>query len=204
MNTHSIVIRHLGLQDYELVWEEMKTFNGQRQADTSDEIWFTEHPPVFTQGLNGKPEHLIDTGQIPLIPVDRGGQVTYHGPGQLIAYCLIDLQRRHWGVRKLVSALEQAIVDYLATHGIQAQADPKAPGVYVNQAKIAALGLRVKKGCSYHGLSLNVDMDLRPFEGINPCGYEGLKVVQLSDFIEPISLAQVEKELEQHLLANLG
>jgi lipoyl(octanoyl) transferase len=159
----------------------MQTFTYSRSTDTPDELWFLQHAPVFTLGRNGKQEHLHDTGDIPVIKVDRGGQVTYHGPGQLVAYILLDLTRRQLGVQSLVGILEQAVIDLLAEHGLAATRRDKAPGVYVDGSKIAALGLRVRRGCCFHGLSLNVDMDLTPFSMINPCGYPGLQVTQLAD-----------------------
>jgi lipoyl(octanoyl) transferase len=157
----------------------MKTFTDERSAETEDELWLVEHPPVFTLGQAGKREHILNPGDIAIVQSDRGGQVTYHGPGQLVGYLLIDLRRRRLGVRDLVSGIENALIDFLASQGIVAQARKEAPGVYVGAAKIAALGLRIRKGRSYHGFSLNVDMDLEPFTRINPCGYEGLEVTQL-------------------------
>jgi lipoyl(octanoyl) transferase len=174
-----LVVRHLGLVDYQQTFEAMRDFSAARTAATPDEIWLLQHPPTFTQGRNGKAEHLLDPGAIPLFQIDRGGQATYHGPGQLVAYLLLDLRRRRMGVRQLVSAMEQAVIGLLADHGIDASARPDAPGVYVAGAKVAALGLRIKRGCSYHGLSLNVEMDLAPFSRINPCGYRGLAVTDL-------------------------
>jgi len=173
------LIHHLGLRDYESVWREMQDFTARRNADTADEIWLLEHPPVFTLGLNGKREHLLSPGDIPIVKCDRGGQVTYHGPGQLIAYLLLDLKRRGLGVKEMVRRMEQVVIDLLGDYGIEGQRRVGAPGIYVNGKKIAALGLRVRRGCSYHGLSLNVDMDLEPFSRINPCGYEGLETTQL-------------------------
>lgn len=172
-------IKRLGLRGYEPVWREMQAFTAARTADTADELWLVEHPPVYTQGLAGKPEHLprVDNG-IPVVKTDRGGQITYHGPGQVVIYTLIDLRRRGLGVRPLVRKLERAVIELLAHHGVSAEGREDAPGVYVGGAKIAALGLRVRNGCCYHGLSLNVDMDLTPFEAINPCGYPGLTVTQ--------------------------
>jgi lipoyl(octanoyl) transferase len=159
----------------------MQAFTDNRNANTPDELWFLEHPPVFTLGRNGKQEHLHDTGNIPVISVDRGGQVTYHGPGQLIAYPLLNIKRRQLGVQSLVRLLEQTVIDLLTDYSLRAQRRAKAPGVYVNDCKVAALGLRIRKGCSFHGLSLNVDMDLAPFAMIDPCGYSGLEVTQLRD-----------------------
>lgn len=177
----TVMVRHLGMQPYLDVWQRMQAFNAGRDSSSADEIWLLQHPPVFTLGLNGKPEHVLDAGDIPLVQADRGGQVTYHGPGQLIAYLMFDVRRHQLGVRQMVSGLEQSVVDLLADDNIEAYANPKAPGVYVDGAKIAALGLRVKSGGTYHGLSLNVDMDLSPFQRINPCGYPGLQVINLRD-----------------------
>jgi lipoyl(octanoyl) transferase len=174
-----VLVRRLGRRDYEPVWREMQAFTAARDADTPDELWLVEHPPVYTQGLAGKPEHLprIDNG-IPVVKTDRGGQITFHGPGQVVIYTLIDLRRRGIGVRLLVRKLERAVIELLAAYDVDAEGREDAPGVYVGGAKIAALGLRVRNGCCYHGLSLNVDMDLKPFEAINPCGYPGLAVTQ--------------------------
>ena len=172
-------VKYLGLVEYTATWQAMQAFTAQRNADTPDELWLLQHPPVFTLGLAGKREHILSTSDIPIIPIDRGGQVTYHGPGQVIAYVLLDLKRRGYGVRELVQRMEQALIDLLSAYGIAAVRRVKAPGVYVDERKIAALGLRIKQGRSYHGLALNVDMDLAPFLAINPCGYEGLEVTQL-------------------------
>jgi lipoyl(octanoyl) transferase len=171
-----LYVRHLGRVDYEPTWRAMQAFTAGRAPDTPDELWLLEHPPVYTQGQAGKPEHLIATTDIPVVPIDRGGQITYHGPGQVVVYVLVDLRRRGYGIRELVTRMEQAVIDLLATRGVMAERRAGAPGVYVDGAKIAALGLRVKHGCTYHGLALNVDMDLRPFAAINPCGYPGLAV----------------------------
>ena len=182
----------------------MQAFTLQRHADTQDEIWLLEHPPVFTQGMNGKPEHLLLPGDIPVVPVDRGGQVTYHGPGQLVAYVMLDLAWLGIGIRRLVEALEQSVIDWLALQGITAKARRDAPGVYVEGAKIAALGLRVKRGCSYHGLALNVDMDLEPFSRINPCGYPGLASTQLMDLSgEDIDMDMVNREFTEVLVGRV-
>ncbi|EED36461.1 lipoyltransferase [Luminiphilus syltensis NOR5-1B] len=172
-------LRRLGLVEYPSVFEQMKAFTKAREADAEDELWLLQHPPVFTQGISGKEEHILAPGDIPVIQIDRGGQVTYHGPGQWVVYLLIDIRRAGIGVRQLVTLIEGSVIDLLAGFGIKAEADPKAPGVYVNGAKIAALGLKVSKGCSYHGVSLNVDMDLEPFQRINPCGYQGLAVTSV-------------------------
>ncbi len=195
----SLCVKHLGLVDYESTWHAMQTFTAQRNTDTPDELWLLQHPPVFTLGLAGKREHIFSTGDIPIIPVDRGGQVTYHGPGQVIAYVLLDLKRRGYGVRELVHRMEQALIDLLSAYDIQAERRFKAPGVYVAGRKIAALGLRIKQGRSYHGLALNVDMDLAPFLVINPCGYEGLEVTQLRTLCVDDSPALVAHKLTMQL-----
>ena len=196
--------RHLGRQDYEPVFAAMRAFTEARTADTADELWSVEHPPVFTQGLAGKPEHLLAPGDIPVIPVDRGGQVTYHGPGQAVVYCLLDVRRLGLSVRALVTALEQAVIELLAAYGVAAHARPDAPGVYVDDAKIAALGLRLRQGRSYHGLSLNVAMDLEPFTRINPCGYRGLRVTQWRDLGIDLSPDAAAAELLPRLGHRLG
>lgn len=195
----ALLVKRPGRVDYEAAWEAMRAFTAGRDGDTPDEIWLVEHPSVFTLGQAGKPEHLLHTSDIPLVKSDRGGQITYHGPGQLVAYLLIDLTRRGLKVRQLVSVMEQALIDCLAEYGIPAERVAGAPGVYVDAAKIAALGLRVRNGRSYHGLSLNVDMDLKPFSWINPCGYEGLKTTQLADFGVQDSLDAVGARLLGHL-----
>ena len=194
-----LVVRHLGRAAYEPVWRDMQVFTDGRDANTADELWLLEHPPVFTLGRNGKPEHVHDTRGIPLIQVDRGGQVTYHGPGQLIAYVMLDLRRRGMGVQSLVRLLEQAVIDLLAGYAVMAHRREKAPGVYVEDRKIAALGLRVRRGCSFHGLSLNVDMDLSPFRMINPCGYEGLEVTRMSDLGIDAPPELVATQLSRHI-----
>jgi len=175
-------IRNLGLADYEDTLQAMQVFTQNRNEETNDELWIVEHPSVFTLGRNGKEEHILQTSTIPIIKVDRGGQVTYHGPGQIVMYFLLDLHRRKLGIRSLVTLIEDCIIELLHGYGVSANSDPKAPGVYVNSKKIAALGLRVSKGRTTHGLSLNVDMDLTPFSYINPCGYKGLEVVQTSNY----------------------
>ena len=177
----ALICQHLGRCDYQPVFEAMQAFTAARDADTPDELWRVEHPPVFTLGLAGKPEHLLAPGAIPVIQTDRGGQVTYHGPGQVVVYCLLDVKRLGLTVRSLVTALEEAVIELLADYRIAAHARPTAPGVYVDDAKIAALGLRIRQGRCYHGVSLNVAMDLEPFTRINPCGYPGLRVTQLRD-----------------------
>lgn len=191
----SVIVRYLGMQDYQDTLQRMQAFNAGRQADTADEIWLLQHPPVFTLGLNGKAEHVLDAGDIPLVQTDRGGQVTYHGPGQLIAYVLLDVRRNRLGIRQMVSRLEQAVIDLLARNKVSAYARKDAPGVYVNEAKIAALGLRVKSGGTYHGLSLNVNMDLTPFRRINPCGYPGLAVLNMADLGLGYTVDQVSELL---------
>jgi lipoyl(octanoyl) transferase len=196
-------VRRLGLMDYEPVWRAMQTFTDQRDVDTPDELWLVEHPPVFTQGQAGRAEHILAPGDIPIIQVDRGGQVTYHGPGQIVAYPLIDISRLGLGVRKLVTGIEQAIIDVLQSYGVEAQLLKGAPGVYIDGIKIASLGLRIRKGKSFHGLSFNVNMDLEPFQRINPCGYEGLQVTNLSAFTE-VSIREVEDRLIAGLSEVLG
>jgi lipoyl(octanoyl) transferase len=203
-----LIIKYLGRSDYEETWQAMKQFTDQRDANTADELWITEHDPVFTQGLNGKPEHILQSSNIPVVQIDRGGQITYHGPGQLVLYCLLNIQRLSFGVRTLVSIIEQSIVELLVRYDIDAFSRRDAPGVYVNLAsvgydevqsgqiaKIAALGLRIRKGCCYHGLSLNINMDLKPFSNINPCGFEGLAVTQMVELNSSVSVEKVGREL---------
>jgi lipoyl(octanoyl) transferase len=203
-----LIIKYLGRSDYEETWQAMKQFTDQRDANTADELWITEHDPVFTQGLNGKPEHILQSSNIPVVQIDRGGQITYHGPGQLVLYCLLNIQRLSFGVRTLVSIIEQSIVELLVKYDIDAFSRRDAPGVYVNLAsvgydevqsgqiaKIAALGLRIRKGCCYHGLSLNINMDLKPFSNINPCGFEGLAVTQMVELNSSVSVEKVGREL---------
>jgi lipoyl(octanoyl) transferase len=197
-------VEWLGRQPYEPVWARMQAFTDLRTAATPDEFWLLEHEPVFTQGRAGKPEHLLAPGPIPVVRSDRGGQVTYHGPGQLMVYTLLDLNRLGLGIRSLVTALEQAVVDCLAGYGIAARGRRDAPGVYVGEAKIASLGLRVRKGCSYHGLALNVCMDLAPFARINPCGYRGLAMTQIADLGGPGDVREVGRDLLPRLLQQLG
>jgi lipoyl(octanoyl) transferase len=197
-------LRRLGHRNYEPVWRDMQAFTAARQPDDPDQLWLVEHPPVYTLGLNGKLDHLLAPGDVPVLRVDRGGQITYHGPGQVVAYLLLDLQRRRLGVRDLVSLIEQSVIDLLRGYDIIAESRRDAPGVYVDGAKIAALGLRVRHGCCYHGLALNVDMDLEPFAGINPCGYAGMQVTQLSALGGPGDLEQVGDTLADHLAARLG
>ena len=194
----------LGTREYAPVFEEMKAFNANRIADTEDELWVVEHPSVFTQGLAGKPEHLLASSDIPVVQIDRGGQITYHGLGQLVVYTLIDFKRRKTSVRHIVSALENAIIATLAQYNIQSTNDPNRPGVYVGKRKIASLGLRIKNGSVYHGLALNVNMDLEPFHQINPCGYAGLEMTQIADYVQPApSLDEVADKLTAHLMREL-
>lgn len=195
--------RDLGLIDYEPTWQAMQRFTDGRDRQTPDEIWLVQHPPVFTQGQSGKPEHLLLPGDIPVVQVDRGGQVTYHGPGQLVVYLLLDVRRLGFGVRELVTRIENSLIDLLASYGVTAAARPEAPGVYVDGAKIASLGLRIRNGCSFHGLALNVDMDLEPFQRINPCGYAGLAMTQLRDLAGPIEFAEVSARLRAQLVRHL-
>jgi lipoyl(octanoyl) transferase len=204
MATNSIEIRQLGRSDYRATWDAMKAYTRDRDAQSIDQIWITEHAPVFTQGLNGRAEHVHEAGDIPLIQIDRGGQVTYHGPGQVVLYCMLDLNRLGIGVKRLVSLLEDSVIEWLGRHGIAADRRAGAPGVYVGDAKIAALGLRIRKGCCYHGLSFNVDMDLEPFSRIDPCGFRGLAVTQLSELGIDLDLGQVGIELAQTVMGNLG
>lgn len=199
----NLQVKRLGRVDYEPTWQAMLSFTQQRTGDTPDEIWIVEHDPVFTLGQAGKPEHLLTDVGIPVVKIDRGGQITYHGPGQVVLYLLLDLTRLKIKVRELVTAIEQAVIDFLASHGLAAERHSGAPGVYVGEAKIAALGLKIKNGCSYHGLSLNVDMDLSPFAAINPCGYAGLKVVQTKDFNIPLTVEEAGEQLTQHLQQQL-
>ncbi len=202
--TPELRVRRLGLVEYEPTWRAMQVFTARRDAGTPDEIWVLQHPPIYTLGLAGKSEHLPrrENG-IPVIKVDRGGQITYHGPGQIVVYLLLDLRRRGLGVRPLVRRMEDAVIDLLADYGVAARGSADAPGVYVGEAKIAALGLRIKNACCYHGLALNVDMDLTPFHAINPCGYPGLAVTQLRDLGITDELELIGTKLTQHLLSAL-
>jgi lipoyl(octanoyl) transferase len=198
------LIRHLGLAAYEPTWRAMQRLTDERTQETADEIWFVEHPPVFTLGLNASREHLLNTGDIDIVQIDRGGQVTYHGPGQLVVYPLLNLRRLKLGVRDLVVALENAVIDYAAERGVTAAGSRQAPGVYVDGAKLASIGLRIRRGASYHGMSLNVSMDLRPFERINVCGYQGLRVTRLNDLGVLDDVSTVARDLTPHLLRRLG
>jgi len=200
-------IRHglaVGLQDYATTWQAMRDFTDTRDTETADELWWLVHSPVLTLGQAGKPEHILGAGDIPVVKTDRGGQVTYHGPGQLVGYLLFDLRRMGFGVRDLVSAIESAIIDLLLDYSVAAVARRDAPGVYVDGRKVAALGLRIRKGCSYHGLSLNVDMDLTPFERINPCGYPGLEVCRTQDLGIEADIGTLANQLTSHLMARFG
>lgn len=199
----TLAVKALGRIDYAPTFAAMQAFTLARDATTPDELWLCEHPPVFTQGLSGKPEHLLADIGIPVMQIDRGGQITYHGPGQVVAYLLLDLRRRNIKVRELVTRIEQAVINLLADYGVAAERQANAPGVYVGGAKIAALGLRIKGGCSYHGVSLNVDMDLVPYRSINPCGYPGLTVTQLADLTHERDVTKVGDALARHLIAQL-
>lgn len=200
----NIIVRALGLQDYLPIWKAMQKFTAERDETTPDELWCLEHTSTFTTGLNNKKEHLLKIKDIPIINIDRGGQVTYHGPGQLIVYTLIDLERLNIGVKDLVNAIEKSIIQLLKQYNIHATGEKGAPGVYVNKKKIAALGLRIKHNKSYHGLALNIDMDLAPFKQINPCGYKGLEVTQVSDLKYGVSLSDIEIDLTSQLSLILG
>lgn len=200
----TLFVRHLGQRDYQPTWQAMQDFTNQRTPDTPSELWVVEHPPVYTQGQAGKPEHLLAPNQIPVVQTDRGGQITYHGPGQMVIYVLISLREAGLGVRALVSAMELSVINLLADYGVTAEAQPKAPGVYVNQAKISALGLRVRRGYTFHGLALNVDMDLSPFAAINPCGYPGLQVTQTKDQGIEADQATLTQQLIGYLNKHMG
>ena len=199
-----MIVRSLGRQEYEPLWRKMQQFTDERDSDTPDEIWFTEHSPVFTLGMNASRDHLIAPGNIPVVQVDRGGQVTYHGPGQLMVYPLIDLKRARLGVRDLVTALEQCVVDLVAGLGIAAASRKDAPGVYVDGTKIASVGLRVRRGASYHGMALNIDVDLEPFSRINPCGFSDLAVTDLRALGVGEERDAIRDNVLKHLLAHLG
>jgi lipoyl(octanoyl) transferase len=193
----------MGFAEYTPTWQAMQQFTAQRTTDTRDEIWLLQHPPVYTQGLAGKPEHLLRANGIPVVKIDRGGQITYHGPGQIVAYLLLDLRRWKINVRELVRLMERSVIALLAEHGVEAQGREDAPGVYVGEAKIAALGLKIKHGCCYHGLAFNVDMDLAPFDNINPCGYAGLRVTQARDVGVTTPINELEERLAQNLISLL-
>lgn len=199
-----LVVKNLGKESYAETFQAMKSFTDSRDERSADEFWFVQHPPVYTFGQAGKLEHLLTPGDIPVIHSDRGGQVTYHGPGQLVCYLLLDIRRLQLGVRDLVTAIEQSIVQLINSYGVAAEAKPEAPGVYVDDRKLAALGLRIRKGCSYHGLSLNVDMDLNPFSNINPCGIEGIEVVDMKRLGIDRPMAKVISELTDILIQQIG
>ncbi|MEX0603679.1 MAG: lipoyl(octanoyl) transferase LipB [Marinobacter sp.] len=199
-----LIIRTLGVQPYLETWQAMKDLTASRGPETPDELWCVEHPPVYTQGQAGKPEHILAPGNIPVVQVDRGGQVTYHGPGQLVVYLMIDLSRSKTGIRSLVDLIEQSLVRVLAYQGIDAAPRPDAPGVYVGDSKIASLGLRVRRGCSFHGLALNVAMDMEPFARINPCGYAGLAMSQVQDFAPGATVTELAAGLTDELASRLG
>jgi lipoyl(octanoyl) transferase len=200
----TVIIRQRGMQDYISCWHAMQEFTQQRNENTCDEIWLLEHPPVFTQGQNGKPEHLLSPGDIPVVQVDRGGQVTYHGPGQLMAYTLVDVKRKKLNVRQLVTALEQSVIELLANQNITALAKREAPGVYVENKKICSVGLRIRRGCAYHGLALNIAMDLSPFTRINPCGFATLEVTQLRTYAHDAEVNNTGLTLCSYLKKNLN
>jgi lipoyl(octanoyl) transferase len=199
----TLVVKQLGQRDYLPVWQAMHDFTDSRDETTQDEVWLVEHNPVFTQGQAGKAEHILSQGDIPVVQSDRGGQVTYHGPGQLVAYFLIDLRRKKLGVRELVTHIENMVINTLKHYQIESAARPDAPGVYVDNKKICSLGLRIRKGCSFHGLALNINMDLSPFLRINPCGYQGMEMVQVSQLGGPDEVSQVAKQLVEELVALL-
>ncbi|WP_194437103.1 lipoyl(octanoyl) transferase LipB [Vibrio fluminensis] len=199
----TLVVKHLGKQDYEPIWRAMHEFTNTRSDESRDEIWFVEHNPVFTQGQAGKAEHLLNTGDIPVVQSDRGGQVTYHGPGQLVVYFLINLRRKNIGVRDLVTHIENLVINTLKAYNIDSAARPDAPGVYVDNKKICSLGLRIRRGCSFHGLALNINMDMTPFLRINPCGYAGMEMVQVSQLGGPDNVDTVAEQLLKELVALL-
>ena len=200
----TLIVRRLGMQDYASVWQAMHDFTDQRSENCADEVWLVEHPPVFTQGQAGKAEHLLACGDIPVIQSDRGGQVTYHGPGQIVMYVLVDLRRRRLGVRELVSHIENTVINTLAHFSLTAAARADAPGVYIDNKKICSLGLRIRRGCSFHGLALNINMDLSPFTRINPCGYAGMEMTQTKDLGGPETVTEVEPVLVQEFIKLLG
>ncbi|MDH5649320.1 MAG: lipoyl(octanoyl) transferase LipB [Gammaproteobacteria bacterium] len=200
-----MIVRQLGTVEYTRSWEQMKSFNSERDSATADEIWLLQHPPVFTQGLKYRPEHEpVDYKTIPVVHSDRGGDITYHGPGQLVAYLLIDMKRKNMGIKTLVTAIEESIMNLLEDHNISGKRKSGAPGIYVTEKKIASLGLRVRQGASYHGLSLNVDMDLKPFSAIPPCGFRSLEMTQIADFYPNPQINDIGSRLVAHLGRNLG
>ena len=199
-----VIIRQLGLQNYLATWQAMQQFTQQRHENTPDEIWILEHPPVFTQGQNGKAEHLLAPGDIPVIKVDRGGQITYHGPGQIVIYILIDIKRKPFNVREIVTLLENSVIDLLTEYQINAMAKREAPGVYIDRKKICSIGLRIKRGCTFHGLAFNVAMNMEPFSRIHPCGFPDLVMTQLSELYPNIDIAMIGNKLIEYLITNLG
>lgn len=198
------IVRHLGRVDYEPTWRAMQRFTDERNAATPDEIWFLEHPPVFTLGMNASPAHVLAPGDIPVVQIDRGGQVTYHGPGQLVVYPLVDLRRAKLGARDIVTALEKSVIQMAAEFGITAEARREAPGIYVGGRKLGSVGIRIRRHSSYHGLAVNVNLDLEPFQRINPCGYQGLEMTQLAQLGGPGTVERAADALEPHLLRALG
>lgn len=204
MTASSVIIRVLGQEAYQTSWDQMRAFTQSRNEASPDEIWLLEHAPVFTQGQNGKAEHVLNPGNIPIIKTDRGGQVTYHGPGQLMVYVLIDLKRKGFNVRQLVTLLEQSVIDFLANHHIQAIAKQDAPGVYVNNKKICSIGLRIRKGCSYHGIAFNIGMNLEPFNRINPCGFKGLQMTELIELIPALFDGNQKAPITTQTVMNIG
>lgn len=204
MSDNALVIRQLGLQPYEPTWHKMQDFTSRRDASCDDEIWLLEHDKVFTQGQAGKAEHILNPGDIPVVQVDRGGQVTYHGPGQLIMYLMIDLRRNKLGIRDMVTIMEQAIVEVLESFGVKAFSKSDAPGVYVDQSKIASLGLRVRRGCTFHGFALNLNVDMEPFLRINPCGYAGMQMSNLADFVADLDQQVVIQRLCDFMIKKIG
>jgi lipoyl(octanoyl) transferase len=200
----TLVLRRLGQVPYASTWQQMQDFTNSRDDQTADEIWLLEHAPVFTQGQAGKAEHVLNAGDIPVVQADRGGQVTYHGPGQLVVYLLLNLRRKSLGVRDLVDLMEQSVVELLGEHGIEAYPRPDAPGVYVGDAKICSLGLRVRRGCSFHGLALNLDMDMEPFLRINPCGYAGMAMTQLASLVPGLDVTEAVRRMGDILIKKIG
>jgi lipoyl(octanoyl) transferase len=198
-----VIVRHLGLVEYEPTWRAMQRFTEERTQETPDEIWFLEHPPVFTLGMNAKHEHVLAPGDIPVVQIDRGGQVTYHGPGQLVVYPLLDLRRAQLGIRELVTALEVSVIHYAATFGATAECRRNAPGVYVDNRKLASVGIRVRRGASFHGLAMNVSLDLEPFNRINPCGYAGLEMTRTADLGGARNVEEAIQAFEPHILQAL-
>ena len=203
-DANGVIVRQLGRQPYEPIFEAMKRFTDERDQNTQDEIWLVEHDAVFTQGQAGKSEHILMPGDIPVVQVDRGGQVTYHGPGQQVIYLMLNIKRRKLGVRHLVTAMEEAVVGLLEKYGVTAYPKPDAPGVYVDEKKVCSLGLRIRNGCSFHGLALNVNMDLSPFQRINPCGYAGMEMIDTARLNGPTTLETAGNELTHLLLEALS